>query len=240
MDTEQVWTCSECDRTFANRNQWHSCVRLTIEEVLGGASDLAARLYEAVEMALGECGEFRVHPQKTRIAFISVMSFAGVRLAQAWIDLSFITPAPVDHRRIRSLVCYGPTSFVHEIRLQSSPEIDDDVRSWLCTAMRRGDQETLDPAASVEPMTGRPLEIVRVPLSVEAGTGPPGDVVPIPRYAAEIFEVCESVIVRHGDAEGRAWIDEADSPRLVGPSGWLEHLTLLPGDRSEVTLRADL
>jgi hypothetical protein len=40
-------------------------------------------IYEAVVEALERCGEFRIHAQKTRIAFISRMSFAGVSVARA-------------------------------------------------------------------------------------------------------------------------------------------------------------
>ncbi len=232
-----MWTCPECGRTFVNRNQWHSCVPLTIEEALADASDLAVELYQAIETALEECGEFRVHPQKTRIAFISVMTFAGVRLARRWVDLSFITPRPIDRPRIRSLVCYGPTSFGHDVRVARAVEVDDELEQWLCMALRRGDQESLDPTASVEPLTGRSLELVRVPLAIEVSVG---TAIAIPRYAAEVFEACESVIVRRGGADAPAWVEGGDHPRLIGPPGWLERLELSLDDRADITLRADV
>lgn len=235
-----MWKCPECERAYANRNQWHSCVRLTLEEALEGASGAAVELYLAVEAALESCGEFRVHPQKTRIAFISVMTFAGVRLARRWVDLSFITPGPIDHPRIRSLVCYGPTSFGHDVRVGDPADVDDKLHEWLCIAMRRGDQESLDSNASVEPLTGRPLGLIRVPLSIEVTSGPSGQGIPIPRYVAEIFEACESVRVRRGDAEVGAWFDGVGLPGLVGPTGWLDRLGLVPGDQADVTLSADI
>jgi hypothetical protein len=96
---------------------------------------------------LAEAGDFRIHSQKTRIAFISRMSFASVKLARRWVDLAFIMPNPIDDPRIRRIELYGPTSFSHHVRLGEVEQVDRAVRGWLAEALRRGDQETLNPRA---------------------------------------------------------------------------------------------
>ena len=65
-------------RSFANRNQWHSGVDISVGEHLAGKTELAISLYETVVTAQEQCGRFRLHPQKTRIAFISRMTFGRV------------------------------------------------------------------------------------------------------------------------------------------------------------------
>ena len=85
-----MWTCPECDRSFANPHQWHSCLRMALDEHVEAKTGHAVELYRAVEAALRYCGEFRIHPQKTRVAFIARMTFAGVALARRWGDLSLI------------------------------------------------------------------------------------------------------------------------------------------------------
>jgi hypothetical protein len=89
----ELWRCPGCGRRFANRNQAHSCLTMTIEEHLADATPAAAELNDTIVAALQECGEFRVHPQRTRVAFTSRMSFAGVTIARA------ISPSS---RRVRS------------------------------------------------------------------------------------------------------------------------------------------
>jgi hypothetical protein len=100
---DSMWTCPRCSRRFANVNQWHSCGNPELVELLAPHTPSVVAIYRAVESAIATCGEFRVHPLKTRIAFISRMSFAGVKLARRWADLTFILPKPVDDDRIRRI-----------------------------------------------------------------------------------------------------------------------------------------
>lgn len=237
--TGGMWTCPACSRRFANRHQWHSCIELTLGARLAEMSDLAVELYRAVEAAVRTCGPFRIHPQRTRIAFIAEMTFAGVAPALRWVDVSFITAAPVDDARIRTLHCYGPTSFDHRIRLDDRAAVDADVRRWLCAAWRRGTRETLDPDADVTPLVGRPLELVAVPVRARVVRTDGSATLAIPRHAGEVFarhDVVRASIGRR-DASGRV---------TFGPDGWCVTLTgddpggddLGIGDTVDVLLRA--
>ncbi|MDH3249478.1 MAG: DUF5655 domain-containing protein [Acidimicrobiia bacterium] len=235
-----MWTCSECGRTFLNSHQWHSCIDLALEEKLETATGRAVAMYRVVEAAVRRCGEFRIHPQKSRIAFISVMTFAGVRLANDWVDVSFIAPTPIDDEKIRSVTCYGPTSFAHTVRIADAADVDDRVCEWLCIAKRRGDQDTLDPQAMVEPVTGRVLDRLSVPVRAEVVTRAGRLVLKPPRYALDVFELQPALQASvRGDvidataefSDGDGWID-------CDPA--LEHVGLGEGDLVDVTLRAAL
>ena len=167
-----MWACPDCGRRFANQHQWHSCIDLSLGSALADASEHARRLYRAVEEAVASCGEYRVHPQKTRIAFITTMTFAAVKLARRWVDVSFITAEPIDDPQIDRLECYGPTSFAHTIRVAEPGQLDATVRGWLCRSWRRGNREALDSSVHVQPLAGRALGLVVVPVrSVVAGGG---------------------------------------------------------------------
>lgn len=229
-----LWTCPDCGRQFANRKQAHSCVTITLDEHLA-VSPAAVELYEAVAAALRDCGEYRIHPQKTRIAFITTMTFASVRLAQRWVDLGLITPEPIEDNRIAKVDLYGPTSFASELRLRSIADVDADVREWLCIAYERGLQETLDTAAMVEPVTGLTLERLRVPLA--STVVPHGDdlALALPRYAMDVFGAHPAVRVRIKGETLDGEITE-DGALIVDVAS----LGLGEGDPVDVTLRADV
>ena len=230
----ELWTCPDCGRQFANRNQAHSCVTITIEEYLADASPLAVELYEAVEAAVRECGVVRVHPQRTRVAFINTMSFAAIRLARRWVDLSLITPTPIDDRRIRRVELFGPTSFGNQIRLESLDDLDADVRDWLCVAYARGLRETLDPTAPVAPVTGDTLERLRVPLASKVVAHGDRLAVSLPRYAVQAFAVHRAVMVQVAGRKVKGEIDESGVLIVdLGGSG------LGQGDPVDITLTAD-
>lgn len=191
-----MWTCPECGRSFANPNQWHACQDTTVDEALAGKTDHAISIYRAVVGALEAAGEFRIHPQKTRIAFISRMTFAGVSLARRWADLSFILPEPLDDRRIRKLDLYGPTSWGHTIRLSRPDDIDRDVEQWLEQALKRGDQETLDPQAEVAPLNMNQLEVLWTGFKARIEVVADILLVRLPSHVEEALALVDEVRVR--------------------------------------------
>ena len=228
-----MWTCPQCDRSFANAHQWHSCLRMALDEHLAAKSDHAVALYRAVEAALANCGRFRIHPQKTRIAFITRMTFAGVALAQRWVDVTLILPTAVSHDRVRRIELYGPTSFAHSVRLASVADLDAEVRRWLCDAHRRGGQETLDPDAHVEPVVGSALETLKVPVRSKVIDG----ALAVPRYAAEALEAAPGVRAR---IAGETYTGSLSGGAVRLDEVNLGSLGLGEGDEADVFLSADL
>ena len=102
----ELWVCPVCGRRFANRNQWHSHGQ-SLEEYLADKTPEAIALFTAFAAAVRECGDYRMHPTKTRVAFITRMSFAGASLRRRWIDAGFILPYHSDSPRFRRIEDYG-------------------------------------------------------------------------------------------------------------------------------------
>lgn len=187
-----MWTCPECGRSFANTNQAHACQTTTVDDYLAEKSDLAVAIYQRVVSVLDTAGAFRVHAQRTRIGFISRMTFAGISLAREWADLTFILPKPLDDERIRRLELYGPTSWGHHIRLQSVQAVDDEVTKWLGDALRRGDQETLDPRAEVTPLNERQLAVFWTGFRGRVSDGR----VALPGHVSDALAAVDEVVAR--------------------------------------------
>ena len=236
-----MWECPRCGREFANANQWHSCIELAVDEYLAGKSPHAVVLYHAIHAALREAGEFRVHPQQSRIAFISRMTFAGVQLAERWVVLSFITASPIDHERIRRIELYGPTSFAHAVRIATPAEVDGVVGGWLQEALLRGDQETLDPSASIRPVTGRPLGLLVAPVVGRAVDLGDELALEVPRYVGEAFGAAPGISVRIRGEAHRAQLGRGSGKtRIVFDRGRLRELGLGARDAIDVRITANL
>src|SRR5262245_53462632 len=83
----RLWRCGECGRSFANRNQSHSCGRrYTLAHHFRGKPPEIRALYTQVVAAIQAIGPVRILPEKTRIAFQVRMSFAQVTPRQKWLD----------------------------------------------------------------------------------------------------------------------------------------------------------
>jgi hypothetical protein len=228
-----LWACPRCGRSFAIRNQSHACLSLSADDHLAYKTPLARAIYGGVVTALERCGEFRVHAQKTRIAFISRMSFAGVRATKSWIDLSFIMPDPIDDRRIRKLVLYGPTSWGHTVRITDPAQIDARIEAWLCEAWRRGNQETLDPTARVEPLSPSLLGVFETAFNARIAEERGGVVARVPTHVAQALAAVDTVQVRVRGVTKREPLHHGRDGSWVG----VRAAGLAEGDRVDVYLR---
>jgi len=135
-----MWQCPACGRRYANRNQYHSCTTMTVEQHLRDKTLRAVELYVALEAAAQECGPIRVHAMKSRIAFITRMQFAGATLRKKYVVAALDLPYRVESPRFWKIDCYGPHSFGHYLRIHSVDEIDEELKGWLCEAYRVGQQ----------------------------------------------------------------------------------------------------
>lgn len=143
MTHTPLWRCSKCGRSFANRNQSHSCGRLDLEHHFRGKPPEIRRLFDAVVTRVKAIGPVRVLPEKTRIAFQVRMSFAQVTPRRQWLDGHVVLARRLEHPRFRSIQTISPRNHVHVFRLTSVADIDDDFCAWLAEAYHVGEQRHL-------------------------------------------------------------------------------------------------
>jgi len=64
-----MWACPECGRSFASRNQAHTCVALgDLDRHFARASLQVRAAFDAVLASVSAVGPVQVLPEKTRIA----------------------------------------------------------------------------------------------------------------------------------------------------------------------------
>jgi hypothetical protein len=145
-----MWTCPDCGRRFANRNQVHSCGVYELEDHLKDASPGVRAIYDSFASAIDALGSVEILPEKTRIAFQVRMSFAAVTLKREHLDGHVVLARRVEDPRFLKIESLSPRNHVHHFRLTDVSEVDDQVKTWLAEAysvgrqehLRRGPQET--------------------------------------------------------------------------------------------------
>lgn len=138
-----LWQCPRCKRTFANRNQTHTCGLHDLEHHFRGKSPEVRALFDAVLAAVNALGPVVVLPEKTRIAFHVRMSFAQVTPRRAWLDGHVVLARRLEHPRFRSIQTFSPRNHVHTFRLTDLSEVDAEFRAWLAEAYAVGEQRHL-------------------------------------------------------------------------------------------------
>jgi hypothetical protein len=139
-----LWTCPTCGRTFANRNQTHTCATLTDLEThfAGKAASVRTTFDRIVEVVAG-LGPVTVMPEKTRIALHVRMSFAAFMPRVRWLDGHLVLARRIDSPRFRKVDTYSPRNILHAFRLTEPAQVDDEFAGWLAEAYSVGQQRHL-------------------------------------------------------------------------------------------------
>jgi hypothetical protein len=144
----RLWRCPKCRRSFANRNQSHSCGRYTLAHHFRGKPPAIKAFFNQVVDAVRAIGPVRVLPEKTRIAFQVRMSFAQVTPRSTHLDGHVVLARRLEHPRFRRIQTFSPRNHLHAFRISHSADIDDDFRAWLAEAYLVGAQEHSKPTAT--------------------------------------------------------------------------------------------
>ena len=136
-----MWTCPKCGRSFASRNQWHSCVRYSLEYHLQGRPPHAVEIYRTFEREVKRCGPVTVAPVKTGIGFQAHVMFAAVAVRNYGIMGQLLLPKRVENRRFYRIESHRPQRYSHYLRIESVDEIDADLKRWIADAYKAGEQK---------------------------------------------------------------------------------------------------
>ena len=134
MTTREMWVCPDCGREFANRNQWHSCGKYSVEAALAGSSPEIRAFYMQVIEMVATCGEFEIAAVKTRVLLKVVSVFAALDPKRRWLDLEILLPRQSDNARFRRVVQASASNYGHVLRLESPGDLDAELQEWLCEA----------------------------------------------------------------------------------------------------------
>lgn len=139
-----LWTCPRCGRTFANRNQTHTCAQLSdVDRHFAGAAPVVRSCFDRVLAVVRQCGPVEVLAEKSRIALHVRMSFAAFTPRRQWLDGHLILAREVDSPRFRKVEVYSPHNILHAFRLTAPEQVDAEFAAWLAEAYEVGCQRHL-------------------------------------------------------------------------------------------------
>ena len=122
---------------------WHSCARYQVSDHLKGKSPQVARLYRKFAALVRKCGPVTISPNKTRIAFMARMRFAGCRAGRDTLRIGFLLTRRLPSARISRIEYIPPCYYVHSLPIRAPGELDGEVLRWLREAYRMGQQKHL-------------------------------------------------------------------------------------------------
>jgi hypothetical protein len=142
MATRPLWHCPRCGRSFANRNQSHSCGLGELDRHFERASPEMRRIYEAFLAMLESFGPVTTLPEKTRIAFHVRMSFAQLTVRRHWVLGHLVLARRVEDPLFAKVESFSPRNHVHHFRLEQAGQVER-LRDHAREAYAVGRQEHL-------------------------------------------------------------------------------------------------
>ncbi len=142
--TNPLWRCPSCGRTFANRNQTHTCRPLgTIDQHFVNSDPEVRATFDRILEVVTDIGPVTVLSERTRIALHVRMSFAAVMPRRHWLNGHLVLDHRVESPRFAKIEVYSPRNVLHAFQLRAPSEVDAEFRVWLNQAYRVGEQRHL-------------------------------------------------------------------------------------------------
>ena len=146
MSNRPLWTCPACGRTFANRNQTHTCAALgSVDDHFTGVDATVRAAFDRVVAVIRGLGPVQVMPERSRIALHARMSFAAFTPRRHWLDGHLVLARSAQHPAIRRVQVFSPRNVLHTFRLTTPDDVDPAFEALLGEAYDVGRQLHLRP-----------------------------------------------------------------------------------------------
>ena len=127
------WRCSECEREFRLENQWHSCVRRSVEDHFEGKPEEVRRTFVRLVGELERLGPIRVDAVKSGINIAGRAHFAGARPQKDGLRVGFLLGRRLEHPRVLRAEWVGGRVYAHSVKLAREEDLDE-LLGWLAEA----------------------------------------------------------------------------------------------------------
>jgi hypothetical protein len=125
------WKCPKCGREFSKKEQFHSCVSISIEDHFKHKSPELRKIFEVIRNKVEKFGIMRIDAVKTSINFGGKSQFCVIFVSQEKLKLEFLLNRRIEDSRF--LKVRGPTNnyYTYTIILKNRKDVDDHLINWL-------------------------------------------------------------------------------------------------------------
>ncbi len=123
------WTCPKCERTFRNKNQWHSCGRFEVQDHLEGKPEVVRETFDRLVAALPVGAS--LDAVKGSINLVSGSHFGSVEVQRSALVLGLVMDRRIKDERFQPVGEIPPSTFLYRLRLTCPEDVDAEVAARL-------------------------------------------------------------------------------------------------------------
>ncbi len=125
------WICPECGKLFRNRNQWHSCFTLNLEDHLRNKPETIRNVVLDLISEVELFGPIELNPVKSVIQVKAGATFLSIKPKKDFVELEFQLGEEIDQFPIHKTVRISRNRVLHLMYVQSGEDISDQLKTWL-------------------------------------------------------------------------------------------------------------
>lgn len=125
-----MWTCPKCERQFKTKNQSHSCMETTLDDLFMNKPDDLVLAFDAIMQLVLEWEPCTVGPAKKAVVFTSKKAWLIIRPMQKVLDLKVYFDEPLEGE-IFHKIQFMLGKYAHHIRIKHEDEITEELMELL-------------------------------------------------------------------------------------------------------------
>jgi len=125
-----MWTCPKCERDLKNPNQWHNCVKVSIDSLFEGKAEELVLVFDKLLSEIIDWENVAVSATQNCIVFVPNQTFLIIRPMKKQLDLKFYSEKEQEEFPIIKSIFYSG-KYENHIRVSSLSELTSNVYSLI-------------------------------------------------------------------------------------------------------------
>jgi hypothetical protein len=125
------WKCPKCHRVFKTKNQSHSCVIVSPDDLFDGTSNGTNALYEKLKKKCRRFSDFTTDTTRSCIYFVDQERYLVVKPQKNGLILEFVLHEKLEMFPVTKTYDIGKGRFVHRIKLDEPGDLTKQVMDWI-------------------------------------------------------------------------------------------------------------
>lgn len=126
-----TWACPDCNKKFRNKNQWHSCYILTVEDHLKKKSENVKRTIVELLDQVKKFGPIEINPVKSTIQVKAGATFLSIKPKKDHVELEFQLGEKLEDFPIHRAIRISGNRVLHFVFLESPEDITPQLIGWM-------------------------------------------------------------------------------------------------------------
>ena len=125
-----MWTCPKCERELKNPNQWHNCVKVSIDSLFEGKAEELVFVFDKLLSEIIDWQNIAVSATQNCIVFVHNQTFLIIRPMKKELDLKFYSATQQEEEPILKSIFYSG-KFENHIRVSKLEDLTQTVYSYI-------------------------------------------------------------------------------------------------------------